>query len=185
MAAAQELIADVPPLRDELELKRMAMARLGKQVVDLEHVSVRFDDKTILDDVDWIIGPGDRYGIVGENGTGKTTLLRVIQGLQRPNAGEVKIGKTVRFAVLSQHLEDVYKRQEYQRAIKDMEFTVAIDYYMRPWTHDLVDMLLPAAMCYERMAPPAIFGRKIFHRDPVVKPMGQCREDWQIILEIG
>lgn len=74
---------------------------------------------------------------------------------------------------------------EYQRAIKDMEFTVAIDYYMRPWTHDLVDMLLPAAMCYERMAPPAIFGRKIFHRDPVVKPMGQCREDWQIILEIG
>lgn len=66
-----------------------------------------------------------------------------------------------------------------------MEFTVAIDYYMRPWTHDLVDMLLPAAMCYERMAPPAIFGRKIFHRDPVVKPMGQCREDWQIILEIG
>ena len=95
------------PLRDELELKRMAMARLGKQVVDLEHVSVRFDDKTILDDVDWIIGPGDRYGIVGENGTGKTTLLRVIQGLQRPNAGEVKIGKTVRFAVLSQHLDDL------------------------------------------------------------------------------
>ena len=107
VAAAQELIADVPPLRDELELKRMAMARLGKQVVDLEHVSVRFDDKTILDDVDWIIGPGDRYGIVGENGTGKTTLLRVIQGLQRPNAGEVKIGKTVRFAVLSQHLDDL------------------------------------------------------------------------------
>ena len=70
VAAAQELIADVPPLRDELELKRMAMARLGKQVVDLEHVSVRFDDKTILDDVDWIIGPGDRYGIVGGNGDG-------------------------------------------------------------------------------------------------------------------
>ena len=107
VAAAQALIADVPPLRNELELKRMAMARLGKQVVDLEHVSVRFDDKTILDDVDWIIGPGDRYGIVGENGTGKTTLLRVIQGLQRPNAGEVKIGKTVRFAVLSQHLDDL------------------------------------------------------------------------------
>lgn len=109
VAAAQELIADVPPLRDELALKRMAMARLGKQVVDLEQVTVRFDgrERPVLDDVDWIIGPGDRYGIVGENGTGKTTLLRVIQGLQAPSAGRVKIGQTVRFAVLSQHLDDL------------------------------------------------------------------------------
>ena len=112
VALAQELIADVPPLRNELELKRMAMARLGKQVVDLEHVTVRFDDgegssRAVLDDVDWIIGPGDRYGIVGENGAGKTTLLRVVQGLQKPSAGLVKIGKTVRFAVLSQHLDDL------------------------------------------------------------------------------
>lgn len=73
----------------------------------------------------------------------------------------------------------------YQEAIKNLDFSVAIDYYMRPWTHDLVDMMLPAAMCYERMAPFAVFGRKIFHRDPVVEPMGQCREDWQILLEIG
>ena len=112
VALAQELIADVPPLRNELELKRMAMARLGKQVVDLEHVTVRFDGgdgsgRAVLDDVDWIIGPGDRYGIVGENGAGKTTLLRVVQGLQKPSAGLVKIGKTVRFAVLSQHLDDL------------------------------------------------------------------------------
>ena len=109
VAAAQALIADVPPLRDELALKRMAMARLGKQVVDLEHVTVRFDGREVpvLDDVDWIIGPGDRYGIVGENGTGKTTLLRVIEGLQAPTSGRVKIGQTVRFAVLSQHLDDL------------------------------------------------------------------------------
>ncbi|HIY83281.1 ATP-binding cassette domain-containing protein [Rubneribacter sp.] len=112
VAAAQALIADVPPLRDELALKRMAMARLGKQVVDLEHVSVRFEGeggsaRTVLDDVEWIIGPGDRYGIVGENGAGKTTLLRVIQGVQRVSAGRVKIGQTVRFAVLSQHLDNL------------------------------------------------------------------------------
>lgn len=105
--AAQELIADVPPLRNELELKRMAMARLGKQVVDLEHVTVRFGERTVLDDVDWMIGPGDRYGIVGVNGVGKTTLLRVIEGAQKPTSGTVKIGKTVRFAVLSQHLDDL------------------------------------------------------------------------------
>ena len=108
-AAAQALIADVPPLRNELELKRMAMARLGKQVVDLKGASLRFGDRVILDDVDWIIGPGDRYGIVGANGIGKTTLLRIIQGLQPLDSGRVKIGQTVRFAVLSQHLDELRK----------------------------------------------------------------------------
>ena len=109
VAAAQALIADVPPLRNELELKRMAMARLGKTVVELQDASLRFGDRVILDDVDWIIGPGDRYGIVGGNGIGKTTLLRVIQGLQPVDRGRVKIGQTVRFAVLSQHLDELTK----------------------------------------------------------------------------
>lgn len=87
----------------------MAMARLGKQVVDLKGASLRFGDRVILDDVDWIIGPGDRYGIVGANGIGKTTLLRIIQGLQPLDSGRVKIGQTVRFAVLSQHLDELRK----------------------------------------------------------------------------
>ena len=107
--AARELIADVPPLRNTLELKRMAVARLGKQVVDLTDVSVRLGGKTVLDDVSWIIGPGDRFGIVGENGAGKTTLLRVIEGALAPSTGRVKIGKTVKFAVLSQHLDNLVK----------------------------------------------------------------------------
>ena len=107
--AACELIADVPPLRNTLELKRMAVARLGKQVVDLTDVSVRLGGKTVLDDVSWIIGPGDRFGIVGENGAGKTTLLRVIEGALAPSAGRVKIGKTVKFSVLSQHLDNLVK----------------------------------------------------------------------------
>lgn len=109
VAAAQALIADVPPLRDELELKRMAMARLGKTVVELQDASLSFGDRVILDNVDWIIGPGDRYGIVGANGIGKTTLLRIIQGLQPLDRGRVKIGQTVRFAVLSQHLGELTK----------------------------------------------------------------------------
>lgn len=167
VAAAQALIADVPPLRDELALKCMAMARLGKDVVELKGVTVAYpergasgdgeggqvrgvleadrfpmqenaadaglpngeaaaaqavvaggkhrglaNDKTssshkVLDDVSWIIGPGDRYGIVGGNGAGKTTLLKVIQGALAPTAGRVRIGKTVRFAVLSQHLDEL------------------------------------------------------------------------------
>ena len=113
--AAQELIADVPPLRNELELKRMAVARLGKQVVDVKNVSVSFQqpdengvrDSWVLRNVEWLIGPGDRIGIVGANGAGKTTLLNVIQRKLRPTEGYVKVGKTVKFAVLSQHLDEL------------------------------------------------------------------------------
>ena len=120
--AAQELIADVPELRNELELKRMAVARLGKQVVDVKNVSVRYsaspaeaneaqgtanDAPWVLRDIEWLIGPGDRIGIVGANGAGKTTLLNVIQRKLRPTQGYVKVGKTVKFALLSQHLDEL------------------------------------------------------------------------------
>jgi anaerobic selenocysteine-containing dehydrogenase len=73
----------------------------------------------------------------------------------------------------------------YQEAIKNLEFSVAFDYYIRPWTHDFVDVVLPAAMCYERSAALSIFGRKIFLRQPAIKPLGEAREDWQIIMELG
>ena len=105
--AARALIADEPPVRDSLELKRTAISRLGKQVVDLVGVTERFGDKTVIDRVTWSIGPGDRFGILGENGSGKTTLLNVIQGALEPTSGQVKIGKTVKFAVLSQHLDEL------------------------------------------------------------------------------
>jgi ABC transport system ATP-binding/permease protein len=104
---ALALIADEPPVRNSLELKRAAMSRLGKQVVDLVGVTERFGEKTVIDDVTWLIGPGDRFGILGENGSGKTTLLNLIRGSLKPTSGHVKIGKSVRFAVLSQHLEEL------------------------------------------------------------------------------
>ena len=215
--AARELIADVPPVRNTLELKQMATSRLGKQVVDLidvtqifEHaqgeadidaidpdvaemeasasrvdvvpamyaepqthgsVEVAVDDLTdprlvdagvpearqaaaqaeqdaqqqaqsqasqensdeteaaevtsaarkvtvtgrkILDDVTWLIGPGDRFGIVGANGAGKSTLLRILDGTITPTAGHVNIGKTVKFAVLSQRLDELEKLGKYK-----------------------------------------------------------------------
>ncbi|MCE5191131.1 MAG: ABC-F family ATP-binding cassette domain-containing protein [Actinomycetia bacterium] len=104
---ARALIADEPPVRNALELKRTAVSRLGKQVVDLVGVSKRFGDKTVIDNVTWLIGPGDRFGILGENGSGKTTLLSIIQGALEPTSGHVKIGKSVKFAVLSQHLSEL------------------------------------------------------------------------------
>ena len=110
--AARELIADVPPVRDELELKRLAVSRLGKQVIDVIDVDAGYADtdgapKQVLNDVTWLIGAGDRYGLLGENGAGKSTLLDVIQGKIEPTRGRVKIGQTVRFGVLSQQLEEL------------------------------------------------------------------------------
>ncbi len=104
---ALALIADEPPMRNSLELKRTAVSRLGKQVVDLVGVTERFADKTVIDDVTWLIGPGDRIGILGENGSGKTTLLNLIRGSLEPTSGHVKIGKSVKFAILSQHLNEL------------------------------------------------------------------------------
>ena len=104
--AALELIANDPPLRNPIELQRMAVSRLGKQVIETRDVRVSYDGTTnVLDGVSWIIGPGDRVGILGENGAGKSTLLRVLCGKQRPTSGWVKIGKTVRFGWLGQRLE--------------------------------------------------------------------------------
>ena len=154
--AARELIADVPPVRNELELKRLAVSRLGKQVIDVIDVDAGYASslaavrgskegtsslggsavpdnpsavgnsaaadgfaargvspdavalgRPVLSDVTWLIGAGDRYGLLGENGAGKTTLLNIIQGKLKPLRGRVKIGFTVRFGVLSQQLDEL------------------------------------------------------------------------------
>ncbi|ASW86022.1 ABC-F family ATP-binding cassette domain-containing protein [Mycobacterium intracellulare] len=100
--AANQLIADVPPLRDTVELAKLASARLGKDVIDLLDVSVSFGGRPVLRDVEWRNAPGERTGIVGANGAGKSTLLGLIDGTIAPDAGRIKRGKTVRLAVLDQ-----------------------------------------------------------------------------------
>ncbi len=107
--AATALIADEPPPRDGVELNRLAAARLGKTVVELEDVTVTAGERTLLDQVTWQLGPGDRVGVVGVNGTGKTTLLRLLSGaLPVPDAGPVRTtghvvtGSTVQIGYLTQ-----------------------------------------------------------------------------------
>jgi ATP-binding cassette subfamily F protein uup len=100
--AANQLIADVPPLRNTVELAKLATARLGKIVVDLLDVSVSYEGRPVLRDIEWRIGPGERTGIVGANGAGKSTLLGLIAGTVEPERGRVKRGKTVKLAVLDQ-----------------------------------------------------------------------------------
>jgi ATPase subunit of ABC transporter with duplicated ATPase domains len=105
--AANALIADVPDPRDNVSLRRLATARLGKQVYELSGGTVRLGERAILSTVDWLVGPGDRIGLVGANGAGKSTLLRVLVGAQRLDAGELRVGATVRPAFLSQELAEL------------------------------------------------------------------------------
>ena len=105
VAAATELIADEPPPRDTVELARLATARLGKTVLELEDVSVKAGERTLLSHVTWRLGPGERVGVVGVNGSGKTTLLQLLAG-ETPDglqvSGQVVAGKTVRIGQLAQ-----------------------------------------------------------------------------------
>jgi ATPase subunit of ABC transporter with duplicated ATPase domains len=105
--AAQALIADEPEPRDTVQLKRFATTRLGKQVYDVEDVSLRLGGKRLLDGVTWRIGPGDRLGLVGVNGAGKTTLLRLLTGALEPDTGKVQVGQTVKVAYLSQEVTEL------------------------------------------------------------------------------
>ncbi|MFZ4893972.1 ABC-F family ATP-binding cassette domain-containing protein [Plantibacter sp. Mn2098] len=105
--AANALIADEPPVRNTVELAGMATARLGKDVVDILDVSVSYEDKHVLKDVEWRIAPGERTGILGVNGAGKSTLLGLVTGEVEPTTGRVKRGKTVQVATLTQQLNEL------------------------------------------------------------------------------
>ncbi len=112
--AAMELIANDPPLRNAIELKRMAVGRLGKQVIEMHSVCAGYEGNEVLHDIDWLIGPGDRYGILGENGAGKTTLLKVMTGALEPTRGVRKIGASVKFGMLSQQLEGLAEFEDWR-----------------------------------------------------------------------
>ena len=123
MDAAYELIENEPPPRDTVSLASMAMQRLGKDVVDIEDVSVNYtvpadidastgavtDEsiKHVLKDVTWLIAPGERTGILGVNGAGKSTLLGLVSGTIKPTTGRVKRGKTIKVAMLTQQLAEL------------------------------------------------------------------------------
>jgi ATP-binding cassette subfamily F protein uup len=111
--AANALIEDVPPPRDTAELMRFANSRLGKTVFELKDVSVTAGPKELLRHVTWQLGPGDRVGLVGVNGAGKTSLLRALaeakatDGDVQPAAGRITVGKTVKLAYLSQEVAEL------------------------------------------------------------------------------
>jgi ATP-binding cassette subfamily F protein uup len=137
--AAQALIADEPPARDSMALAGFAARRLGKTVYDVEDVTYTVrgrgdteddpggpadprgaDARTLFDHLTWHVGPGDRIGIVGVNGAGKTSLLKLLVGEVQPDAGTVVVGQTVAPAYLSQHVTELPPRSRVLEAVQDV-----------------------------------------------------------------
>jgi ATP-binding cassette subfamily F protein uup len=105
--AANALIADEPQARDRAELLRFAGARLGNKVLEAVDVSLTLGTKQVLHDVTWRLGPGDRVAVVGVNGSGKTSLVRLLAGELAPTSGRIERGSTVRIAYLSQDAVEI------------------------------------------------------------------------------
>jgi len=105
--AANVLIAGEPEPRNQGELLKFALNRLGKTVYEAHHVQVKLGDNELIDDLYWNVGPGDRIGIVGINGAGKTTLMKTLVGEIQPTAGKLVTGITVKAAFLTQHLDEL------------------------------------------------------------------------------
>ncbi|MFQ6171740.1 ABC-F family ATP-binding cassette domain-containing protein [Oryzobacter sp. R7] len=118
--AANALIADEPPARDDVELVGFATSRLGKDVVDLVDATLSIGDRILLDRFTWRLAPGERVGIVGVNGAGKSTLLRAIAGTHPLAAGKRREGVTVRLAFLSQEVREL-EEWEGRRVIEAVE----------------------------------------------------------------
>lgn len=111
--AANQLIEDVPEIRDKISLQSLAVSRLGKDVVDLLDAGVTYGDPStgsgtmVLEDVEWRIAPGERTGILGVNGAGKSTLLGLVAGTILPTSGRVKRGSTVQVRTLTQRIDEL------------------------------------------------------------------------------
>jgi ABC transport system ATP-binding/permease protein len=126
--AANALIATEPPVRDGAELTRFASARLGRTVYELEDVSYRVGEgdtqRTLMQHITWQLGPGDRVGLVGVNGAGKTSLLRLLTGAAQPASGRVVTGVTVRPAVLSQEITEIDPNMKVLKAVEEVKTSI-------------------------------------------------------------
>ena len=116
--AANALIADEPPARDRAELLRFATSRLGNKVLEAVDVSLALGSREVLHELTWRLGPGDRVAVVGVNGSGKTSLVRLLAGELEPSGGRIERGATVRIAHLSQ---DTVEIPEDRRVLESLE----------------------------------------------------------------
>ncbi|AIT60584.1 ABC-F family ATP-binding cassette domain-containing protein [Corynebacterium doosanense] len=119
--AAEALIADVPPPRDNVELMSFSRQRQGNVVVELENARVETPDgRELIDDLTWRLAPGERIGLVGVNGSGKTTLLRTLAGEYPLTEGKRIEGQTVRLGWLRQELDDLDPDKRLIESVEDV-----------------------------------------------------------------
>lgn len=90
--------------------------RIGKKVIELNHLSKSYNERVLIKDFSYIFNPEDRIGIIGSNGAGKSTLMDLITGRVQPDSGTVEIGSTIHIGYFDQHSEDL-NLNENQRAI--------------------------------------------------------------------
>ncbi len=124
--AANTLIANEPPPRNEADLLNFAANRLGNTVYELHQASISAGELELLDSIYWNIGPGDRIGIVGVNGAGKTTLIRALTSEHKLNAGKLITGVTIKPAFLSQHLEELDPKWRVLEAVEKVAMRVEL-----------------------------------------------------------
>jgi ABC transport system ATP-binding/permease protein len=137
--AANALIQDVPDARDAVKLREFAVSRLGKDVFDLHQVSYTVDERILLEQLEWSIGPGDRIGIIGVNGAGKTTLLRLLTGQTSPQAGTVKQGKTLRIGHLSQAVTELDDSERVLESVQRLQRQVKLATGVESSTSNLLE----------------------------------------------
>ncbi|WP_062346509.1 ABC-F family ATP-binding cassette domain-containing protein [Herbidospora yilanensis] len=134
--AAEALIADVPPARETVELLRFATARLGKTVYDLENVTLHAGGPNtgplVLDHCTWQFGPGDRIGLIGVNGSGKSTVLRLLSGTVTPDEGRLVQGRTVKLAHLSQELAELDPTRRVLETVEEVRKYITVG--KKEWT---------------------------------------------------
>lgn len=106
--------------RDDLTIQIPPGPRLGDKVVDVEHVTKAFGNQPpLLNDASFSVPPGAVVGIIGPNGTGKTTLFRMIMGLDKPDSGEIRIGSTVQLSYIDQNRDELVDSRTVYEEITD------------------------------------------------------------------
>lgn len=95
------------PVTDQRVEMDSVETRMGKKTIELHHVSKSFGEKKVVDDFTYIILRNQRLGIIGPNGCGKSTLMKMIAGILKPDAGEIEWGDTIKIGYFAQEVPDM------------------------------------------------------------------------------